>query len=186
MIILQLKNLAPILKILVTGPESTGKSTLSRQLAQHFETVWVPEYARTYIEKLSRPYVQDDLWEIAQGQILSEKNYLTQANKLLICDTDLNVIRIWSEHKYGNCDARILEGITQQDYKLTLLCDIDMPWVFDSQREHPDPAMRHYFFEQYKTILEAENTNYIIVSGNEARRLNQAIKKVTELLTNIS
>src|SRR5205085_4009363 len=88
------------LKVCVLGPECTGKTDLSKFLATHYNTAWVAEYARAYLGKLGRPYVQDDLLKIAHGQLRMEDEWLRDANKLLICDTNLVVIKIWSEVKF--------------------------------------------------------------------------------------
>src|SRR5690606_1258045 len=105
-------------------------------------TVWVPEYAREYLLNLSRNYQQKDLYEIAEGQMEAENNALEQANRFLFCDTDLYVIKVWSEHKYNACDYRVLQEIAVRNYDLYLLTDIDIPWIYDPLREHPEPEMR--------------------------------------------
>ncbi|UII28540.1 ATP-binding protein [Fulvivirga maritima] len=128
-------------KVVITGPESTGKSTLSSLLAKQFGTVWVPEFARGYIDQLSREYQEDDLIAIAQGQLNSEKAKAVEAkNGLLICDTELIVIKIWAEHKYGSCPPEIIKGIKENRYELYLLTYIDIPWEEDPQREKPTPT----------------------------------------------
>src|SRR6187402_1758917 len=96
-------------KVAIIGPECTGKSELSQYLADHFNTEWVPEYARAYLDKLRRPYTQDDLLKIAHGQLRLEDEYTIDANNFLICDTNLYVIKIWSMFKYGNCQDEILK-----------------------------------------------------------------------------
>ena len=110
-------------KIAITGPESTGKSTLARKLADHYKTVWVPEYARTYIDKLKRPYEQHDLAEIAKGQIFYEKDLIQKASEYLFCDTELTVIKIWSEYKYGNIEPFLISEHNKSSYDLYLLLD---------------------------------------------------------------
>ena len=131
-----------IKKIVVIGPESTGKSTLSEALATALHTVWVPEYAREYLEHLNRPYSETDLQAIARGQLLKEGEVAPLVNKVLICDTDLYVIKVWSEHKYGRCHASILEEIARRKYDLYLLTGIDMPWSPDPLREHAGLALQ--------------------------------------------
>src|SRR5688572_5177765 len=96
-------------KVCVLGPECTGKTELSKALAAHYQTDWVAEYARAYLGKLGRPYDQADLLKIAHGQLRMEDEWIRDANKLLICDTNLIVIKIWSEVKFGNVDPDILE-----------------------------------------------------------------------------
>jgi NadR type nicotinamide-nucleotide adenylyltransferase len=162
-------------KIVIIGPESTGKSTLSKALAEQLNTVWVPEYARTYLEQHGQAYHYEDLTAIAKGQLASEEEWVQQANKYLICDTDLYVLKVWSEHKYGQVDAFILEAIAQRHYDAYILCDIDMPWSADPLREHPDPEMRQYFYNIYKDIVLHSGKPFSIVSGHEEERLAQAL-----------
>lgn len=171
-----------IKKIVVIGPESTGKSTLSQALAEHLGTSWTSEYAREYLTGLGRAYVQDDLTEIAKGQLANEEKDLSIASKWLICDTDLYVIKVWSEHKYGNCDRWILDSIAERQYDAYILTDIDMPWQDDALREHPDEKMRQYFFMIYKDIVQNSGLPFIIVSGDEDERMNKAIDFVNTLL----
>jgi NadR type nicotinamide-nucleotide adenylyltransferase len=162
-------------KIVIIGPESTGKSTLSKALAEQLNTVWVPEYARTYLEGRGQEYHYEDLTAIAKGQLASEDEWALHANKYLICDTDLYVVKVWSEHKYGKVDAFILENIAQRHYDAYILCNIDMPWDEDPLREHPEPEMRQYFYNIYKDIVLHSGKPFIIVSGNEEDRLAQAL-----------
>jgi NadR type nicotinamide-nucleotide adenylyltransferase len=164
-----------IKKIVVIGPESTGKSTLSKALAKELGTIWVPEYARNYLEQKGQVYTYEDLLVIAKGQILSEEELLLKANKYIICDTDLYVIKVWSEHKYGKVEPFVLETIAQRRYDAYILCDIDMPWQSDILREHPEPQMRKYFYNIYKDIVQQSGKPFIIVNGNETERLTQAL-----------
>src|SRR5262245_25992285 len=116
-----------IRKVAVIGPECTGKSDLSAFLAQHFKTAWVPEYARGYLDNLTRPYAQHDLLTIAHGQLRIEDEFRRDANKVLICDTNLYVIKVWSEFKFGNVDNEILREINERKYDLYLLTYVDIP-----------------------------------------------------------
>ncbi|MEQ8688353.1 MAG: ATP-binding protein [Imperialibacter sp.] len=166
-------------RIAIIGPESTGKSTLSQQLATHFHTQWVPEFARQYLIDINRPYEESDLLAIAKGQKEKEEQLFRSANRFLFCDTTLIVVKVWSEHSYGRCDPWIEEQVDQMQYDYFLLTDIDMPWEEDSQREHPH--MRKYFFDIYQTYLEKECLPFTLVSGNEEERLQLAIAKVASL-----
>ena len=168
-------------KIVVIGPESTGKSTLSEKLAAYFNTVWTPEFAREYLEELEHPYEQHDLWEIAQGQLRLEDKQAKQARELLICDTDLYVIKVWSEHKYGQVDPRILEQIAARPYDLYLLTYIDIPWEDDPQREYPDPQMREYFYRIYRDIVLNAGVPWVDIRGTFEEREQKAIAAVKGL-----
>ncbi len=170
-----------IKKIVVIGPESTGKSTLSEALAQELQTVWVPEYARQYLLDLNRAYEQQDMLEMAKGQIASEDELAAQANQLLICDTDLHVIKVWSEAKYGNCDKWVLEQIAVRKYDLYILTDIDMPWQDDPLREHPQPEERKYFYNIYRDIVQNSPVNWIGVSGSHEERLKKALAAIRSM-----
>lgn len=164
-----------IKKIVVIGPESTGKSTLSKALAEKLHTVWVEEYARTYLATQDNQYDFADLQRIAMGQLAAEDHAIEKARQTLICDTDLYVLKVWSEHKYNKVAGFVLEQIAQRHYDAYILCDIDIEWRADPQREHPEPQMRQYFFHQYKDIVCQSGRPFIIVSGNETERLQQAL-----------
>lgn len=168
-------------KIVIIGGESTGKSTLCEQLASHFKTNWTPEFAREYIENLNRIYNQSDLTEIAKGQIILENKMLIDANEFLFCDTDLYVIKVWSEHKYNNCDNQILNLIANQNHDAYILTAPDIPWIDDPLRENPGEKDRKYFFNLYKDIVEAHYKPFCIIEGNEQERLQKAVEFVNQL-----
>ena len=170
--------MSEVLKIAITGPESTGKSVLAEQLANHFHTIWVPEFARSFIDKLDRPYIAEDILTIAQGQLHNEQLLQKQTDHCLFCDTELIVTKIWSEFKYGYCDPWILENIDQNKYHLFLLCDIDLPWIEDPQREHPH--LRKKLFDLYFQELTKRELPFRIVSGIGAARLENAIESIRE------
>ena len=169
-------------RVVVIGPESTGKSTLSEQLAAHYNTIWVPEYARQYIEELPRPYEQRDLLAIAEGQLSLEDERAALANKLLICDTDLHVIKVWSEHKYQGVDPLILAYIASRKYDLYLLTYVDIPWQEDPQREYPDPQMREYFYKVYKEIVMSSGVPWVEIRGSFEERLETSVNAIDGLL----
>lgn len=168
-------------KIVVIGPESTGKSTLSAELAAHYKTLWVPEFARDYLMQLNRPYEQEDLLRMAEGQLITEDAAAVKANELLICDTDLQVIKVWSEAKYGDCDPRILEMIASRKYDLYLLTYIDMAWEDDPLREHPKPEERIYFYQIYRDIVMNSGLPWVDIRGGYEERLQTAIAAVDKL-----
>jgi NadR type nicotinamide-nucleotide adenylyltransferase len=183
--------LATIIKrFVVVGPESTGKSTLSEKLAEHFKTEWVSEYARIFLEKNGTDYTFENLYEIAQGQLTGEKQMSKKLEekmhelekKPLIIDTDLYVVKVWSEFVFNKCDNRILTEITNRKYDGYLLCNTDVPWVKDHLREYPDLEIRQKLFHYYKEELSEQKTPWIIISGNYEERLQHAIKFIDEHL----
>jgi len=170
-----------LIRIAITGPESTGKSSLAEQLAGYFKTEFVPEYARQYINNLHRPYVYEDILEIAKGQLKNENRICENAGKMVFCDTDLIVTKIWSEHAFKKCDPWIIQNIETHPYDLYLLMNIDLPWEYDPQREHPD--MRDYFFNLYRSELSFRKLPFKIISGTGETRLTNAIKIVKEFFS---
>ncbi len=167
-------------KIAIVGPESTGKSMLAQQLAQLYKTAWVKEYARTYLEKLNRNYTYDDLRIIAKGQMQWEDEQAGKANGLLFCDTNLIVIKVWSDFKYGKTDKEIIAEIKKRKYQTHLLCNIDLPWQNDPLREHPHK--REQLFKIYKTELKKFGIGYIEVKGTGDERLKSAADALSLML----
>lgn len=163
-------------KIVIIGPESTGKSTLTKALAQHFKAPFVNEYAREYINELNRDYNESDILTIAKGQIQSE-DAVTTPHDYLFMDTDLIVCKVWSDFKYGHCDPWILEQIEQRHYDHYLLCDIDLAWKNDGMREHPNH--RKELFEVYLNELKQYKKSFTLVSGKN--RLQSSINFIQSL-----
>lgn len=161
-----------IRKIAIIGPESTGKSELCQHLARIYDTEWVPEYARFYLDRLEGEYQKEDLLHIAQGQMTWEDDKAEQASGYLFCDTNLIVMKVWSEHKYGEADPWILEELEKRQYDFYLLGNIDLIWRPDPQREHP--KLRKHFFDVYETYLKEHDLPYAIVSGIEDLRVKCA------------
>ena len=180
-------------KIVVLGPESTGKSTLCSQLAAHYKSSWVPEYARTYLQDTGNAYGYEDLFEIAKGQKLgednAEKNYYLmhppaagkEAYPLFI-DTDLYVIKIWSEISFNKCDNRILTSIARSTPDLYLLCNTDLPWAADPLREYPDLKQRQKIYQFYLDAMLNQNVPWVDISGGYEERLQKAIASVDAFL----
>ena len=169
-----------IKKVVIIGPECTGKSELSEYLARQFNTLWVAEYARRYLGDLPRPYRPEDLLLIAKGQISMEDQLVSKANKVLICDTDLYVIKVWSNFKYGYCDPEILRSIATRKYDLYLLTYIDVPWLHDPLREHPD--QREELFEVYLTEMQNQNVPFRIIKGTREERRKDAMQSIERVL----
>ncbi len=165
-----------MLKIVITGPESSGKTTLANQLAMHFNTIPVPEFARHYIEGLSKSYEYDDLEKIAKLQIEIENQHSLMSPPIIICDTDLITIKIWSAVKYDRCSEWIQETIKTRNYDHYFLCEPDLPWEFDEQREHPEG--RDELFQLYKKELEDLGKSFSVINGIGEKRLEAAIKVI--------
>lgn len=171
-----------MLRIALTGPESTGKSTLSQQLAAHYRARWVPEYARTYLAGRRPPYALADLEAIARGQLSAEEE-AAAAGGLLFCDTDLLVIKIWAEHAFGHCPDWIARRVARQRYDLVLLMGIDVPWEPDPLREHPH--LRAHLYGLYQRELREAGANFAEIWGPPARRLAEARFLVDGLLRGV-
>lgn len=161
-------------RILITGPESTGKSWLAQQLAAHYQTAWVPEVARRYLETLGREYEEHDLLEIARLQLAEEDRLAKETAGYLFCDTGMLVLKIWSLHKYGRCHPYILEQLRERTYLHIFLTNIDLPWEPDPLREHPE--QRRYLFNWYRQELAQQQ--YTLISGSGNKRLQAAINSL--------
>jgi len=199
-------------KIVVIGPESTGKSSLCKLLAEHYHTLWCPEYAREYLTAHGMNYTYEDLLTIAMGQIELEEKYereirgqelrvesqpdlltiddsrltthssLTTHHSLLFIDTDMYVMKVWCEFVFGKCHQFILDQIGKRKYDLYLLCDIDLPWAYDELREYPDPGPRQQLYEMYKSLMENQSTPWVEINGNYEQRVQKAINAVEGLV----
>ena len=177
----RIQNSNKLIKVAITGPESTGKSTLACALADHYQTIWVPEFARDYLNKLDRPYTFDDVEKIAIGQIALEDKLTSAARNILFCDTELIVIKIWMEYKYHSIPEWINEEIKKRHYDIILLCDIDIPWEPDPLRENH--GLRRFFFKWFVKEIEANNKNYLIINGDQKHRLESAIKTINKIIS---
>ena len=186
-------------KIVVIGPESTGKSTLCEQLALHYNTQWCPEFAREYLLTNGTDYNYGDLLSIAKGQLALEDKYTTMMkshpspltangsglmanSSLLFIDTDMYVMKVWSEYVFGKCHRFILDQLVERKYDLYLLCDTDLPWVKDELREYPDQESRRRLYHYYKDLMVNQDTPWVDISGDQEERLQIAITAIEKLL----
>lgn len=159
------------MRIAITGPESTGKSTLTRELAKTYNSEWVEEFAREYLNNTQGIYCQDDLLHIAKQQFKLNSMTFASKEKPLFCDTEISVIKIWSLVKYGNCHKEIIDLQQLQQFDFYFLCDIDTVWEYDPLREHPE--MREELFEMYLNEMKTMNFPFEVVSGSLADRLEK-------------
>jgi len=184
-------------KIVIIGPESTGKSSLCEALARHYQTEWVPEYAREYLTRHGMNYRLEDLRTIAEGQLTLEDRYAAEAEEigekaaervvaagrnLLFIDTDMYVMKVWSEFVFGSCDAWILQRIVERKYDAYLLCRTDLPWADDPLREYPDGSAREQLFHIYRDCLINQSVPWAEVGGQGEDRIAAGIAAVERLL----
>lgn len=166
-------------KVVFTGPESTGKSTLAKQLSETLGCSCVKEYARTYLKQLNRPYVQEDLLQMAKGQVEAESLAKKTSNQL-ICDTDLLTIKVWSEFKYGNCDPWIVKELKNNLPDLYLICYPDLKWEYDPQRENPNDRIE--LFQIYVTEVEKLGIPFGIIKGEGLQRIENGVLAIEKII----
>jgi NadR type nicotinamide-nucleotide adenylyltransferase len=165
-----------LIKIAVVGPESTGKSTISQRLALHYDTVWVPEFARGYCEKLVAECTWEDEINMFRSQLELEKQLASKANGILICDTTFITVKIWSDHMFGRTPQEVLDELPIHRYDFYLLMDIDLPWEEDPLRDFPH--MREHFMGVWHKELKALGANYSLISGTDEERFQNAIQAI--------
>jgi NadR type nicotinamide-nucleotide adenylyltransferase len=186
-------------KIVIIGPESTGKSTLCEQLAAHYNTEWVREYAREYLLRNGAAYEYDDLLKIAKGQVLEEElvvdrwslteesaniQHSTFNIQPLFIDTDMYVIKVWYEYVFQKCHHWILNRIVERQYDLYLLCNIDLPWIKDELREYPSIEERRKLYHHYKDIMINQPVPWVEISGNYEERILKSITAIDKKIIN--
>lgn len=198
-------------KIVILGPESTGKSTLCELLAQHYNTLWCPEFAREYLTTHGMDYDFDDLLSIAKGQLALEKEYETMVDSqwsmvegsisgeakrwvnaktlrsqnhppLLFVDTDMYVMKVWCEYVFQQCHHFILNEIIQQTTNFYLLCKPDLPWAEDVLREYPDEKPRLELYQIYRDIMINQKVPWVEISGDYDARLEKAISAIDKFI----
>ena len=167
-------------RVCLVGAESTGKTTLAQALAEHFQTIWSPEFARAYLEARGGVCTPLDMLTIARGQVASEDALARQANRLHVCDTSLLTTLIWHEHYFGPAPAELQQLAARRTARLHLLCDIDVPWLADGLRDSPNH--RAWFHDRFRRELEARRWPYLLVSGSHEHRLSTAIPAIERIL----
>lgn len=170
-----------MLKIAVIGPESTGKTALTEQLARHFHASWEPELARAYVENLHREYTFEDVCEIARRQIAIEKQYEqnNQAHEIVFFDTDLIITKVWFEYKYKQVPDFVTRRLSERFFDFYLLCKPDIAWQPDPVREHGDD--REFFYAWYKREIEKLNIPYAEIEGLGRKRFESALKPINRI-----
>ena len=173
-----------LIKAVLFGPESTGKTTLSEQLARYYNTVWVPEYAREYLQNkwnnACKTCEESDLMPIAEGQMRLENELAKKANKVLICDTDLLETKVYSEQYYGGFVNPILhQAAIQNTYDIYFLTYIDTPWEADDLRDRPE--QRVAMFKAFENALKKYNRPYVLLKGDQETRLYKAVTIINAL-----
>lgn len=173
------------IKVVLFGPESTGKTTLSRQLARYYNSFWVPEYAREYLQNKwneeRKTCESKDLLPIAKGQIQLENRLAKKTNTVLICDTDLLETKVYSEAYYsGICDPILEKYALKNSYDLYFLTYIDTPWEADDLRDKPNE--RDLMFKAFQEALIKHKRPFILLKGSKKERLDLAVSYIDELL----
>lgn len=172
-------------RIVVIGPESTGKSTLCQKLAAHYKTIWVKEYAREYLLKNGTDYTFENLLDIAKGQLQLEDaaaQSLTTHHSPLIIDTDMYVMKVWCEFVFEKTHHWILNRLVERKYDLYLLCNTDLPWVKDELREYPDLISREKLYHHYKDAMINQHVPWVDISGGYEERLQKAVAAIDKLI----
>jgi NadR type nicotinamide-nucleotide adenylyltransferase len=184
-------------KIVLIGPESTGKTRLSQKLSEYFKAGWVAEYAREYLLKNGTNYTFENLLDVAKGQLQGEelvtqkqllslqdapKNIVKPEDTLVFIDTDMYVMKVWCEFVFGKCHHWILNKIVERKYDLYLLCNVDLPWVKDELREYPDLISRKKLYHHYKDIMVNQQMPWVDINGNYDERMQKAIDAVKTIL----
>ena len=180
------RSRAGVKRVVLIGSESTGKSTLARELAQHYRVEWVPEFARDYAVEKHSPLDFSDHGPIARGQMAREDEYVTRGTArnrtLLIQDTDLLSTAVYCAHYYGNCPTWIEQAAQARRPDLYLLLDIDLPWVPDAARDRGH--MREEIQALFREAVERSGVPFSVVAGDSTQRLETARTAIDNLLTN--
>lgn len=166
-----------MLKIAITGPESSGKTTLAKALSKHFDCPWVPEYAREYLSEKDGNYSQEDLNSILKGQLKLEEKCTAKNASFLFCDTDPLVLWIWSNAKFLTISSEINKAWLNHNYDLYLLLYPDLEWEFDPLRENKNDRME--LFALYHEMLKTSGRSYVVIRGKD--KLSKAIQAIESI-----
>ncbi len=173
-----------IIKIAIYGPESTGKTTLSKQLATHFNDEWVPEFARDFLQekwnKSKEICTEEDLIPIAIGQVKLENEAILKAKKFLFCDTNLLVTKVFSDIYYNRCNANLAQAAREHEYDLIFLTNVDVPWEPDDLRDKPND--REITFKRFENAIIANKNPYVTLHGDATSRFEKAVKIINDLV----
>lgn len=183
------KNLKQVnsscIKIVLFGPESSGKTTLAKELSKYYNCLWVEEFARGYLQKKwdkeKKACELSDIMVIAEGQMRLENNIANKSTKIFFCDTDLLETMVYSQKYFdGYCDPKLKKYAIENSYSLYLLTDIDVPWEKDDLRDRPE--RRQEMFQAFKTTLVKNKKPFILVSGSLKQRLETCIFEINKLI----
>jgi NadR type nicotinamide-nucleotide adenylyltransferase len=169
------------LRVVVTGSESTGKTTLAGSLAAHYGAPCVPEFSRAYAESAARPLTRDDVEPIARGQLASEEAASSDENRLVVLDTDVLSTLVYGAHYYGHAPQWIADALRDRPADLYLLCDVDVPWVADPQRDRGDA--REEMHALFADAVESTGVPCVLIRGDWEQRFRTAVHAVDALLT---
>ena len=165
--------MSAVTRVAILGAESSGKSTLAAALARHYDTVWVPEYLREFVETAGRVPVEGEQYPIARTQMERENAAASDASRFLFCDTTPMMTALYSRWYWGRVDAQLAALDQRHDYAYTLVTAPDSPWVADGlQRE--SESVRQAVHEQVLELLAERGISYLLVSGNLPQRMLQA------------
>jgi len=173
-----------ITKIAIVGPESTGKSWVSEQLARAYGTICVPEYSREYCLNLRRDYTLQDELNIYYGQLALERSLVPLAqHNLLFCDTTFLTVKVWCDYLFGDTPQEVKDRLSQHRYDFYLLMNIDLPWENDPLRDFPEPEQRSHFLQVWKNELDDLGATYQLISGLGEERFQHAKQAVDAWLS---
>jgi len=169
-----------VIRVVLTGSESTGKTTLAARLASHYGVVAVPEFVRQYAASKDGSLEFNDHGPIARGQIALEDEAIARGERIVIQDTDLLSTVVYCDHYFGACPPWIIDAARSRRPDLYLLCEIDLPWIEDGIRDRGH--MREDMQRLFRAAVRASNVPAVVIDGDPERRFAKAIDAVDQLL----